>query len=145
MKQAIMTTQGNIEFRNVDAQGKLVTKEILLKILPVFILVFPGVITFCFDFEPISGYMYLTKGWHIPFMMQAWWLFVICSIIYFMVSYLMQNPPKEITELLHMGSSFCDNERKNHIGQRCACNSHYSYADIGHFECFIFIDRVLVN
>ena len=93
-----MTTQGNIEFRNVDAPGKLVPKEILLKILPVFILVFPGVITFCFDFEPISGYMYLTKGWHIPFMMQAWWLFVICAVIYFTVSYLTQKPPKEVTD-----------------------------------------------
>ena len=93
-----MTTQGNIEYRNVDAPGKLVTKEILLKILPVFILVFPGVIAFCFDFEPISGYMYITKGLHIPFMMQAWWLFVICAVIYFTVSYLTQRPPKEVTD-----------------------------------------------
>jgi SSS family solute:Na+ symporter len=57
-----------------------------------------GVIAFCFDFEPISGYMYITKGWHIPFMMQAWWLFVICAVIYFTVSYLTQQPPKEVTD-----------------------------------------------
>jgi SSS family solute:Na+ symporter len=57
-----------------------------------------GVVAFCFDFEPISGYMYITKGWHIPFMMQAWWLFVICTIIYFTVSYLTQKPPKEVTD-----------------------------------------------
>ena len=57
-----------------------------------------GVVAFCFDFEPISGYMYITKGWHIPFMMQAWWLFVICAVIYFMVSYLTQKPPKEVTD-----------------------------------------------
>ena len=98
MKQAIMTTQGNIEFRYVDTPGKLVPKEILLKILPVFILVFPGVSAFCFEFEPISGYMYITKGWHIPFMMQAWWLFVMCTVIYFTVSYLTQRPPKEVTD-----------------------------------------------
>jgi len=46
-----------------------------------------GIIAFCVDFEPISGYMYLTKGWDIPFMMQAWWLFVLCTVIYFTVSY----------------------------------------------------------
>jgi len=57
-----------------------------------------GVVAFCFDFEPISGYMYITKGWQIPFMMQAWWLFVICAVIYFMVSYLTQRPPKEVTD-----------------------------------------------
>jgi SSS family solute:Na+ symporter len=57
-----------------------------------------GVVAFCFDFEPISGYMYITKGWHIPFMMQAWWLFVICAVIYFTVSYLTQKPSKEVTD-----------------------------------------------
>ena len=57
-----------------------------------------GVVAFCFDFEPISGYMYITKGWQIPFMMQAWWLFVICAVIYFTVSYVTQRPPKEVTD-----------------------------------------------
>ncbi len=57
-----------------------------------------GVTTFCIDFEPISGYMFLTKGWQMPFMMQAWWLFVICVVIYFTVSYLTQKPPPEITD-----------------------------------------------
>ncbi|MCK7532629.1 MAG: alcohol dehydrogenase catalytic domain-containing protein [Marinilabiliales bacterium] len=32
MKQAIMTTPGNIEFRDVEAPGKLAPNEILLKI-----------------------------------------------------------------------------------------------------------------
>ena len=57
-----------------------------------------GIIAFCVDFEPISGYMYLTKGLHIPFMMQAWWLFVICAIVYFAVSYTSQRPTKEVTD-----------------------------------------------
>lgn len=57
-----------------------------------------GIIAFCIDFEPISGYMYLTKGLHIPFMMQAWWLFVICAIVYFAISYTTQRPPKEVTD-----------------------------------------------
>ena len=45
-----------------------------------------GITAFCLDFEPISGTMHLTKGWGMPFMMQAWWLFVICTVIYFGVS-----------------------------------------------------------
>lgn len=56
-----------------------------------------GITAFCFDFEPISGYMYLTNGWHIPFMMQAWWLFVVCTFIYFAVSYLTPVSPAEVT------------------------------------------------
>lgn len=57
-----------------------------------------GVVAFCLDFEPISGQMYLTRGLHIPFMMQAWWLFVICSVIYFAVSYTSPRPPAEVIE-----------------------------------------------
>jgi solute:Na+ symporter, SSS family len=57
-----------------------------------------GITFFCIDFEPISGYMYLTKGLHLPFMMQAWWLFVICSVIYFVVSYLTPKPDPAIIE-----------------------------------------------
>lgn len=57
-----------------------------------------GIVAFCIDFEPISGYMYLTKGLHIPFMMQAWWLFVICTIIYFSVSYSTEKPSADIIE-----------------------------------------------
>lgn len=57
-----------------------------------------GVVSFCFDFEPISGYMYITKGLQIPFMMQAWWLFVLCSIIYFAISYSTPRSPKEVLD-----------------------------------------------
>ncbi len=55
-----------------------------------------GITAFCLDFEPISGHMYLTRGLHIPFMMQAWWLFVICTTIYFIVSYNTPKPPAEV-------------------------------------------------
>ncbi len=58
-----------------------------------------GITFFCIDFEPISGYMYLTKGLQLPFMMQAWWLFVLCSVIYFTVSYLTPKPDPEIIKL----------------------------------------------
>jgi SSS family solute:Na+ symporter len=57
-----------------------------------------GITFFCIDFAPISGYMYLTKGMHLPFMMQAWWLFVICTFIYFIVSYLTPKPDPAIIE-----------------------------------------------
>jgi solute:Na+ symporter, SSS family len=57
-----------------------------------------GITTFFIDFAPISGYMYFTKGLHMPFMMQAWWLFVICSVIYFTVSYLTPKPDPAIIE-----------------------------------------------
>ncbi len=55
-----------------------------------------GIIAFCLDFEPISGYMYLTKGLGIPFMMQAWWLFVLCTVIYFTASRFTKKPSPEV-------------------------------------------------
>ncbi len=57
-----------------------------------------GITAFCLDFEPISGHMYITRGLSIPFMMQAWWLFVICTVIYFVVSYTSPKPPAEVIE-----------------------------------------------
>ena len=58
-----------------------------------------GVISFCLDFVPISGKMYITDGLGIPFMMQAWWLFCLCCVIYYTVSYLTPKPdPAVIAE-----------------------------------------------
>jgi len=57
-----------------------------------------GITAFCLDFEPISGQMYLTRGLGMPFMMQAWWLFVICTAIYFGVSYTSPKPPAGVIE-----------------------------------------------
>ena len=58
-----------------------------------------GVISFCLDYPPISGKMYITDGLGIPFMMQAWWLFCINCIIYYIVSYLTPRPdPLAIAE-----------------------------------------------
>ena len=57
-----------------------------------------GITAFCVDFEPISGHMFLTRSIGIPFMMQAWWLFVICTVIYFVVSYSSSKPPAEVIE-----------------------------------------------
>ena len=58
-----------------------------------------GVISFCLDFVPISGRMFITDGLGIPFMMQAWWLFCICCVIYYAVSYATPKPdPVAIAE-----------------------------------------------
>ncbi|MEN9919620.1 MAG: hypothetical protein RL662_2056 [Bacteroidota bacterium] len=73
------------------------TKEASIVTLCVGFLL--GVISFCLDYVPISGKMYITEGLGIPFMMQAWWLFCINCVIYFVVSYLTPKPdPKVIAE-----------------------------------------------
>jgi solute:Na+ symporter, SSS family len=57
-----------------------------------------GVISFCLDYPPISGKMYITDGLGIPFMMQAWWLFCINCIIYYIVSYLTPQPDPQVID-----------------------------------------------
>ncbi|MCF6284887.1 MAG: sodium/solute symporter, partial [Candidatus Hydrogenedentes bacterium] len=53
-----------------------------------------GLIVFLFDLglEPLGGKQWITEGLNIPFMLQAWWLFCILSVFYFVVS-LMTPPP----------------------------------------------------
>jgi SSS family solute:Na+ symporter len=73
------------------------TKEAAIVTLWVGFLL--GVISFCLDFVPISGFMYITEGLGIPFMMQAWWLFCINCTIYYLVSYMTPKPdPVAIAE-----------------------------------------------
>jgi SSS family solute:Na+ symporter len=59
-----------------------------------------GVTAFCLDYPSISGGMIITDGLGIPFMMQAWWLFCICSVIYWIVSFMTPIPDKEIIKEL---------------------------------------------
>lgn len=66
------------------------TKEASIVTLSVGFLL--GIVSFCFDYVPISGKLYITEGLGIPFMMQAWWLFCICCVIYFLVSYCTPRP-----------------------------------------------------
>ena len=73
------------------------TKEASIITLSVGFLL--GVISFCLDFVPVSGHMYITEDLGIPFMMQAWWLFCINVVIYYAVSYVTPKPdPKAIAE-----------------------------------------------
>jgi SSS family solute:Na+ symporter len=54
-----------------------------------------GLVSFCLDYVPVSGEMYITNKLGIPFMMQAWWLFCINCLIYYVVSYLTPRPSPE--------------------------------------------------
>ncbi|NNG10815.1 MAG: sodium:glucose symporter, partial [Arenibacter sp.] len=53
-----------------------------------------GISAFAADFIPslYGNPSIITDTWGTPFMMQAWWLFCICSVVYFIVSYLTPKP-----------------------------------------------------
>ncbi len=59
-----------------------------------------GAVSFMID-RPVFGQeKIITDGWGIPFMMQAWWMFCICSVIFFVVSLLTPAPdPQKIAGL----------------------------------------------
>jgi len=52
-----------------------------------------GLTTFLVDFPVYGDVKLITQLWGIPYMMQSWWLFVIISIIYVVVS-LLTPPPR---------------------------------------------------
>jgi SSS family solute:Na+ symporter len=56
-----------------------------------------GVIVFCLDFDPISGSKMITDGLGIPFLMQAWWLFVLCIVFFLVLSF--YSKPRPLTEI----------------------------------------------
>jgi len=69
------------------------TKEAsAVSIISGFIL---GAVVFMIDFPMFGDVKIITEYLGIPYMMQAFWLFVIISIIYFGVSYLTPKPPLE--------------------------------------------------
>jgi SSS family solute:Na+ symporter len=60
-----------------------------------------GILVFCLDFDPISGSKLITDGLGIPFLMQAWWLFVLCIVFYLVLShYSKTRPLAEIQDLV---------------------------------------------
>jgi len=63
-----------------------------------------GIVTFCFDFPPISGFAYISEGLGIHFMMQAWWLFVICCIIF--VSFTVMTPKPDTSQIEELTLTF---------------------------------------
>jgi len=59
-----------------------------------------GAVSFLIDLPVIGDVRIITDGWGIPFMMQAWWMFCICSVIFVIVSLLTPAPdPKQIEGL----------------------------------------------
>jgi SSS family solute:Na+ symporter len=59
-----------------------------------------GVVVFCLDFDPISGSKMISDGLGIPFLLQAWWLFVLCVVFYQVLSYF--SSPRPLSEIQHL-------------------------------------------
>lgn len=58
-----------------------------------------GIVVFVMDF-PAFRMQIISNQWGIPFMLQAWWLFVICSVVFVLVSLFTPRPRPEQTEEL---------------------------------------------
>jgi len=54
-----------------------------------------GAIAFILDLPAFGTEKIVTNRWGIPFMMQAWWMFCICSVIYVVVTLLTPAPAPE--------------------------------------------------
>ncbi len=54
-----------------------------------------GAVSFMLDLPVIGDIKVITDGWGIPFMMQAWWMFCLCSLFFFVVSLLTPRPDPE--------------------------------------------------
>ncbi len=85
----------------------------LLTLIGGFLL---GAVSFVLDFPAVSGAVFgnytaatapaehlvgqpvqlITHGWGIGFLMQAWWLFVMCSALFVVTSLLTPPPPPEV-------------------------------------------------
>ncbi|MFO7935673.1 MAG: sodium/solute symporter [Bacteroidales bacterium] len=76
-------------YRRGTRQASLVTLVVGLAL---------GITAFCLDFPPISGDLIITNRVGMPFMMQAWWLFCICVVIYLITSRFTPEPDPEQIE-----------------------------------------------
>jgi SSS family solute:Na+ symporter len=57
-----------------------------------------GAISFVIDLPVFGTVKIITQKWGIPFMMQAWWMFCICSVVFVLVSLLTPRPDPESIE-----------------------------------------------
>ncbi len=57
-----------------------------------------GAVGFVIDLPVIGTEKIITSRWGIPFMLQAWWSFCVCSAVYFLVSLLTPRPPRDKIE-----------------------------------------------
>lgn len=65
-----------------------------------------GVITFLIDFPAFGDTKIITEKLHMPYMMQGWWLFVICMLLFTLVSLLTPKPGREVVENYVLESPF---------------------------------------
>ncbi len=54
-----------------------------------------GATAFILDFKDAEGFKTITQGWGIPFMLQAFYMTVICSVVFYVVSKMTPPPPPE--------------------------------------------------
>ena len=57
-----------------------------------------GATAFVLDFKDGQGFKLITDGWGVPFMLQAFLMTVICSVVFYAVSRVTPPPPKEKIE-----------------------------------------------
>lgn len=57
-----------------------------------------GAAAFILDFKDAQGFKTITDGWGIPFMLQAFYMTVICSAVFAVVSKMTPPPPAEKTD-----------------------------------------------
>jgi len=59
-----------------------------------------GAVSFVVDLPVFGDVKIITENWGIPFMMQAWWMFCFCSLVFVVVSLMTPKPaPKNIEGL----------------------------------------------
>ena len=59
-----------------------------------------GAIAFSIDLPMFGDTKIITDAWGIHFMMQAWWLFCICTAVFVAVSLITPKPAKKILKAL---------------------------------------------
>ncbi|WP_299549858.1 sodium:solute symporter [Seonamhaeicola sp.] len=64
-----------------------------------------GLVLFILDFEPISGFKYVTDGLGVHFLMRAWWMFCICMVVFILISLCTPEPDRELIENTTWGGS----------------------------------------
>ena len=57
-----------------------------------------GAAVFVLDLPVFGTHKIITERWGIPFMMQAWWLFCFCTLVYFLTSLVTPAPAPEQVE-----------------------------------------------
>jgi len=71
-----------------------------------------GVLMFSLDFPDEKGVKLISDTWGIIFMMQAWWAFVLCCVIFVSVSYATKPPTEKQKEYVFSKSEYFTKSKK---------------------------------